>query len=247
MSYKKKLAVNQLLFFYFQNDFRRQSAPSLANPAYFNLSSADLCKTNTLYSVAEVEGSEMTPPMRRSCTNPGNLGNLRNSYSLESLRAFSEKNSFNDVSKGGQIYKSNPLYEQNEKPDTENVELFSKKRIIPGRLQSAMSLESLPSMPDENGQSFDSGMDIDDGNDHIHRKHSISTNDGDSHDNIDVGMFEKIKECHIENDDNKLYSEDDKQEEGKENDIFTINMKNTEEPEEERLKGIYIDMTSVYP
>jgi hypothetical protein len=57
-------------------------------------------------------------------------------------------------------------------------------------------------------------------------------------------MFEKIKECHIENDDNKLYSEDDKQEEGKENDIFTINMKNTEEPEEERLKGIYIDMTS---
>ena len=197
--------------------------------------------------MAEVEGSEMTPPMRRSCTNPGNLGNLRNSYSLESLRAFSEKNSFNDVSKGGQIYKSNPLYEQNEKPDTENVELFSKKRIIPGRLQSAMSLESLPSIPDENGQSFDSGMDIDDGNDHIHRKHSISTNDGDSHDNIDVGMFEKIKECHIENDDNKLYSEDDKQEEGKENDIFTINMKNTEEPEEERLKGIYIDMTSVYP
>jgi hypothetical protein len=74
-----------------------------------------------------------------------------------------------------------------------------------------------------------------------------STNDGDTHDNIDVGIFEKIKECHIENDDNKLYSEDDKQEEGKENDIFTINMKNTEEPEEERLKGIYIDMTSVYP
>jgi hypothetical protein len=110
-----------------------------------------------------------------------------------------------------------------------------------------MSLESLPSIPDENGQSFDSGMDIDDGNDHIHRKHSISTNDGDTHDNIDVGIFEKIKECHIENDDNKLYSEDDKQEEGKENDIFTINMKNTEEPEEERLKGIYIDMTSVYP
>jgi hypothetical protein len=51
----------------------------------------------------------------------------------------------------------------------------------------------------------------------------------------------------MSNDDNKLYSEDDKQEEGKENDIFTINMKNTEEPEEERLKGIYIDMTSVYP
>jgi hypothetical protein len=69
-----------------------------------------------------------------------------------------------------------------------------------------MSLESLPSIPDENGQSFDSGMDIDDGNDHIHRKHSISTNDGDTHDNIDVGIFEKIKECHIENDDNKLYS-----------------------------------------
>jgi hypothetical protein len=78
------------------------------------------------------------------------------------------------------LYFFKHTYEQNEKPDTENVELFSKKRIIPGRLQSAMSLESLPSMPDENGQSFDSGMDIDDGNDHIHRKHSISTNDGDS-------------------------------------------------------------------
>lgn len=237
------------LSFYFQNDFRRQSAPSLANPAYLNLSSADLYKTSTLYSVAEVEGGEKTPQMRRSCTNPGNLGNLRNSYSLESLRAFSEKNSFNDVSKGGQLYKSNPLYEQNEKPDTENVELFSKKRrsSIPGRLQSAMSLEFLPSIPDEKGLSLDSGMDIDDGSEHIHRKNSILTNDGDSDDNIDVGLFENIRECHIDNDDDKLYSEDDKQEEGKENDIFSINMTNTEKPEEERLKGIYIDMTSVYP
>lgn len=238
------------LSFDFQNDFRRQSAPSLANPAYCNLSSADLYKTSTLYSVAEVEGGEMTPQMRRSRTNPGNLGNLRNSYSLESLRAFSEKNTFHDVSKGGQLYKSNPLYEQNEKPDTENVELFPKKRLssIPGRLQSAMSLESLPSIPDENGLSFDSGMDIDEGSEHIHRKNSISTNDEDSEEeNIDVSMFENITECHMKNDDNKRYSEEDKQQEGNENDVFAINMTSTEEPEEERLKGIYIDMTAVYP
>lgn len=188
--------------------------------------------------------------MKRSSTNPTNL---RSSYSLESLRAYSEKNSFTNISKDEKHYKSNPLFEQNENTEKLNTDIFSKKRkgSIPGRLQSAMSLESLPSIPDDKTLSFDSGVDNDEGENVLtsdqqvlHTIESDSDDNGDEH--IDVSMFETHSRDRTLERNRESQSSSNKEEKPNDNKVFTISIGNADE-EEERLKEIYIDLTSAYP
>ncbi|CAC5389658.1 DUOXA1 [Mytilus coruscus] len=231
---------NSICSMYKKNELRRQSAPALAN---LHNSSTDLYKA-TLSSVEE--DTEHTQQMKRSSTNPTNL---RNSYSLESLRAYSEKNSFTEISKDEKQYKSNPLFEQNEKTEQPNTDIFSKKKIssIQGRLHSAMSLESLPSIPDDKTLSFDSGMDNDEGeNVHTSDLQVLNTIESDSDDNsdehIDVSMFETRSRERTR----AIQSSSKTEEKPYNNKVFTISIGNADE-EEERLKEIHIDLTSAYP
>ncbi|CAG2200082.1 DUOXA1 [Mytilus edulis] len=235
---------NSICSMYKKNELRRQSAPALAN---FHNSSTDLYKA-TLSSVDE--DAEHTPQMKRSSTNPTNL---RSSYSLESLRAYSEKNSFTNISKDEKHYKSNPLFEQNENSNKLNTDIFSKKRkgSIPGRLQSAMSLESLPSIPDDKTLSFDSGVDNDEGENVLtsdqqvlHTIESDSDDNGDEH--IDVSMFETHSRDRTLERTRESQSSSNTEVKPNNNKVFTISIGNADE-EEERLKEIYIDLTSAYP
>ena len=230
--------ISDVSFFTFQNDFRRFS---LYNNHY---SLSDLNKAGSLFSVAEVNSQSNTPQIRRSATNPTNL---RNSFSLESLRDFSEKSTLKDISKNDKQYTSNPLFDQNV--ITEGNETYSGRRMgsIPGRIQSAMSLESLHSTPDSKAPSSDSGLDD---SQHMNEGHGLETipsgsdSNDDNSEKIDVSMFEMRAPVGTKrvNNAQKLNNRENE----KNNKVFTINVDNTDN-EEERLNEIYIDISSAYP
>lgn len=215
---------------------------------------SDLNKAGSLFSVAEVNSQSNTPQIRRSATNPTNL---RNSFSLESLRDYAENNTLKNISKNDKQYKSNPLFNQNETVDRNDSYPSRRMSIIPGRLQSAMSLESLTSISDSKGPSSDSGLDD---SQHINESKELepipseSDNNDDNSDNIDVSMFEmrapvgrtessQEQGRHDNGEDNKPQ---DRHDNGEGNKVFTINVETTDN-EEERLREIYVDLSSAYP